>query len=191
MRDFITTYSKTKFNPIEPNQDGILIDDIAHALSLMCRANGHFAEFYSVGQHSVFCCEEAIERGYTSTVALACLLHDASEAYLADITRPVKKNLDQYLVIEDKLQSTIYEKFIGRKLNKEEEEQISSVDDAMLYNEFIHYMNMELPTKETKLVRSPKFKFQEFSEVRDRYKELFNMLMEKCNLEKEASMATE
>lgn len=183
MRDFITTYSKTKFNPINPNKEGILIDDIAHALSLMCRANGHFSEFYSVGQHSVFCCEEAIERGYTPIVALSCLLHDASEAYLADITRPVKKNLSEYLTIEDKLQSAVYEKFIGRDLDEEEQNQVSLVDDAMLYNEFIHYMNMELPTKDTKLVSSPEFKFQEFSKVRDRYKELFDILIEKCNLE--------
>ena len=57
----------------------ILIEDIAHALSLMCRANGHFKEFYSVGQHCIYCCEEAIKRGYSNTVALACLLHDASD----------------------------------------------------------------------------------------------------------------
>lgn len=189
MRNFITTYSKTKFNPIEPNKEGILIEDIAHALSLMCRANGHFSEFYSVGQHSIFCCDEAIERGYSNTVALACLLHDASEAYLADITRPVKRNLEQYLVIEENLQSNIYEKFIGRSLTEEEEEQISLVDDAMLYNEFIHYMNMELPTKDTKLLSSPKFQFQDFGKVRDRFKELFDILIKSSK--EETVMATE
>ena len=114
MEDYINTYSKINFAPLEPKCEDILIDDIAHSLSLMCRANGHFKEFYSVGQHSIYCCEEAIERGYSNTVALACLLHDASEAYLADITRPVKKNLQKYLEIEDVLQNTIYEKYIGR-----------------------------------------------------------------------------
>lgn len=110
MADYITTYSKTNFTPLEPKSEEIIITDIAHALSLMCRANGHFKEFYSVGQHCIYCCEEAIKRGYSNTVAFACLLHDASEAYLADITRPVKKNLERYLEIEEKLQDAVYEK---------------------------------------------------------------------------------
>jgi len=180
MADYITTYSKKYFAPLEPNESDILIEDIAHALSLMCRANGHFKEFYSVGQHCIYCCEEAIERGYSNTVALACLLHDASEAYLADITRPVKRNLQNYLDIEEVLQNTIYEKYIGRELTEEEKELISLVDDAMLYNEFVHYMNEELPTKDTKLLSEPKFEFIEFSKIENKYKELFNILINKC-----------
>ena len=174
MADYITTYSKIHFAPLEPKEKDISIEDIAHALSLMCRANGHFKEFYSVGQHCIYCCEEAIKRGYSNTVALACLLHDASEAYLADITRPVKRNLKNYLEIEEVLQNAIYEKYIGRELTKEEQELISLVDDAMLYNEFIHYMNEKLPTKDTNLVSKPKFEFVEFLKIENKYKELFN-----------------
>ena len=180
MADYITTYSKIHFAPLEPKEKDISIEDIAHALSLMCRANGHFKEFYSVGQHCIYCCEEAIERGYSNTVALACLLHDASEAYLADITRPVKRNLQNYLEIEEVLQNAIYEKYIGRELTKEEQELISLVDDAMLYNEFIHYMKEELPTKDTNLVSKPDFEFIEFSKVENKYRELFNTLVNKC-----------
>ena len=54
MADYMKTFSKVNFSPLLPNKDNILIDDIAHALSLMCRANGHFPEFYSVAQHSIF-----------------------------------------------------------------------------------------------------------------------------------------
>ena len=79
MSSYITTYSKLKFNPLTPKVEDISIKDISHALSLMCRANGHFPEFYSVAQHSICCCVEAMERGYGTKVALACLLHDASE----------------------------------------------------------------------------------------------------------------
>lgn len=186
MADYITTYSKIHLAPIEPEEKDILIEDIAHALSLMCRANGHFKEFYSVGQHCIYCCEEAIKRGYSNTVALACLLHDASEAYLADITRPVKRNLKNYLEIEAVLQNTIYEKYIGRELTKEEHELVSLVDDAMLYNEFIHYMNEQLPTKDTNLVSKPAFEFIEFSKVESKYKELFNILVDKCREESTA-----
>ncbi|WP_286311426.1 phosphohydrolase [Romboutsia ilealis] len=186
MADYITTYSKIHLAPIEPEEKDILIEDIAHALSLMCRANGHFKEFYSVGQHCIYCCEEAIKRGYSNTVALACLLHDASEAYLADITRPVKKNLQNYLKIEEVLQNTIYEKYIGRELTKEEEELISLVDDAMLYNEFIDYMNEKLQTKDSQFVSKPAFEFIEFSKVENKYKELFNILVNKCREENTA-----
>ena len=62
MADYITTYSKTQFSPINPKEEDILIEDIGHALSLMTRANGHFPEFYSVGQHCINCCKEAIAR---------------------------------------------------------------------------------------------------------------------------------
>jgi hypothetical protein len=59
MSDYILTYSKTKFYPLEPVKEDIKIEDIAHALSLMTRANGHFKHFYSVAQHSISCCREA------------------------------------------------------------------------------------------------------------------------------------
>ena len=49
----ITTYTGKLFDPTNPNIDGIDIVDIAHALSLLCRGNGHVKHFYSVGQHSI------------------------------------------------------------------------------------------------------------------------------------------
>lgn len=54
MSDFMTTFSKVEFTPLNPKKEDILVDDIAHALSFMTRANGHFPEFYSVGQHCIF-----------------------------------------------------------------------------------------------------------------------------------------
>ena len=92
-KDCLTTFSKVDFNTFEPEEDKIRIEDIAHALSMMTRANGHFPQFFSVGQHCIQCCHEATARNYLPQTALACLLHDGSEAYLADITRPVKKNM--------------------------------------------------------------------------------------------------
>ena len=63
MADYIRTWSKVKFTPLEPKEEDIHIGDIAHALSLMTRANGHFPEFYSVAQHCIHCYEEATARG--------------------------------------------------------------------------------------------------------------------------------
>lgn len=85
----ITTYLKKYFDPLNANINDIEIEDIAHALSLLCRANGHFEHFYSVAQHLLNCAKEAKARGYSKRVQLGCLLHDASEAYLSDVTRPV------------------------------------------------------------------------------------------------------
>lgn len=175
MSNLMTTYSNVSFNPISPDKEDILIDDIAHSLSLMTRANGHFPEFYSVAQHCIFCCEEAIKRGYSNKVALACLLHDASEAYIADITRPVKKNLITYLEMEEVLQGAIYEKYLG-ELTDEELNLVMCIDNSLLYYEFIHYKDKKLELDFTELKSKPDFKFIDFKLVEDRYKELFNQL---------------
>ena len=94
MAEYIYTFTGRKFYPLSPRAEDIEIADIAHALSLLCRANGHFSSFHSVAQHSVECCNEALQRGYSKKTALACLLHDASEAYMSDVTTPVKNKLE-------------------------------------------------------------------------------------------------
>ena len=76
----IMTHSKKMFDPLHPKTELIDIEDIAHALAMLCRANGHFKTFYSVCQHSINCMHEAVARGYSRRVQLGCLLHDASEA---------------------------------------------------------------------------------------------------------------
>ncbi len=132
----ITTYSGKKVNPLQMTSEDVDILDIAHALSFMTRANGHFQSFYSVAQHSINCALEAKQRGYSKIVQLACLLHDGSEAYLSDITRPVKPLLPKYLEIEDKLQNKIYKTYIKRDLTDEELQQVKQIDDILLVAEF-------------------------------------------------------
>lgn len=169
MSDYITTYSKIHFTPLKPKKEQIMIEDIAHSLSLMTRANGHFPEFYSVAQHCIHCYEEAVARGLSHRLRLACLLHDASEAYLADITRPVKKNLPKYLVIEKILQDAVYERFLGSKLTEEEQKIVSEVDDALLYYEFEHYMGEKLMDSEPEMKSHPVFEVVPFAEVEKKY----------------------
>lgn len=144
MSDYILTYSKIKFYPMDPVINDINIKDIAHALSLMTRANGHFKHFYSVGQHSINCYREAKERGYSKRIQLGCLLHDASESYISDLTRPVKQNLSKYFEIEERVQGLIYQKFGIGDLSKEEMDNIKDVDDALLYYEFKALMGEEI-----------------------------------------------
>ena len=57
------TYTKKMFDPLNPDTALIDVEDIAHSLSMLCRANGHFRSFYSVGQHSINCMKEAEARG--------------------------------------------------------------------------------------------------------------------------------
>lgn len=174
MSEHITTANKVHFKPLEPKKEDILIEDIAHALSLMTRANGHFPEFYSVGQHCVGCFREAAARGLSDRIQLMCLLHDASEAYIADITRPVKRELKEYLGIESRLQDAIYERFLGKLPTEEERKIISAIDDAMLFHEFYHYMGEKIVAGEPKLMTEPDFYERPFKEVEAEFLAAYN-----------------
>lgn len=106
--DWIQTFSGGKFYPLDPRPDQVKIEDIAHALSNLCRFAGHVREFYSVAQHSVlvshFCKPE---------FALWGLLHDAPEAYICDLPRPVKyhSELAAYKIVEKRLEEAIVKHF--------------------------------------------------------------------------------
>lgn len=134
----IITYTGIQMNPLQPKPEQIEIRDIAHALSLICRGGGHVKHFYSVAQHCLACAEEARVRGYSVRVQLGSLLHDGSEAYIADVTRPVKQQMPQYYEIEGPLQAVIWEKFMtdadGRPMPPDEEEKklIFAIDDQMM-----------------------------------------------------------
>lgn len=176
--DYITTYTKKHLIVTEPSLEDIAIEDIAHALSMMTRANGHFPEFYSVAQHCIHCCKEAEARGYSSRVCLACLLHDASEAYLADITRPVKKYLQQYLDFEKILQDAIYRKFMGTLPAEEELKEVALVDDTLLYYEFDHYMGEILWDRKPEIASRPVFEMVPFTQSEETYKRMVGELQE-------------
>lgn len=172
----ILTHTRIMFDPINPDAARIDIRDIAHALSMLCRANGHFPAFYSVGQHCVNCMREAEARGYSRRVQLACLLHDGSEAYLADVTRPVKKALPRYLEIEEPLQALIWEKFLGQPLTAEEYSQVFEIDDAILYREFAELMDVRLAPEEPELKSEPVLTFSGFEQSRQEFLRCFQSL---------------
>lgn len=131
----MNTYTGRVFNPLKMKIENVAIEDIAHALSMMCRGNGHLRFFYSVGLHSINCAREAQARGYQVGTVLACLLHDATEAYIADLIRPVKNQLPEYEVIENRLFEVIKEKFFLQHLEEKEWSKVWSVDHEMLANE--------------------------------------------------------
>lgn len=94
--DWIQTYTGRAYWPLDPRADEIDIEDIAHALSQICRYSGHCEYFYSVAEHS-WHVSHMVPREH----ALAGLLHDGTEAYLLDMPRPVKRFMPEYQALED------------------------------------------------------------------------------------------
>ena len=108
--DFMETFTGRKFWPMDPTPDEVHIEDIAHALSMQCRYAGHCLRFYSVAEHSVLMAWWLYRHAGPAT-ALQGLLHDASEAYLVDVPRPVKPYLTNYKAVEAKVQAVVMERF--------------------------------------------------------------------------------
>lgn len=173
----ITTYTGKLFDPLIATADEVDIADITHALHLLCRANGHFPHFYSVAQHSINCAREALARGFSERVQLGCLLHDASEAYMSDVTRPLKKLLPDYLKGEERLQNVIWSKWITPELTEEEKKQIFEIDDAIFYYEFLVLMGKRMFNEEPLLKSRSSFDFEDFEKVKNTFLNLFNSLI--------------
>lgn len=95
------------FGDMQP--EDICIEDIAHALSNSCRFAGHCDHFYSIAQHCVHVAD--ILEPFGRIVQLAGLLHDGTEAYLGDVTRPLKQLLPAYKEMENRLEEIIEQKF--------------------------------------------------------------------------------
>lgn len=128
----MNTYTGRKFDPMHIKPKNICLEDIAHALSYLCRGGGQTLIFYSVAQHCLNCAEEARARGWSDRMILACLLHDASEAYISDIIRPVKAHLSNYLEIEEMIMNVIWEKFALNDLTSEEHAMWKQIDNDIL-----------------------------------------------------------
>lgn len=126
---WIQTFSGRRFNPLHPNMGSIVIQDIAHSLSMLCRFTGHSKFFYSVAEHSVlvsYLCDPAY--------ALQGLLHDASEYALQDMSSPLKSSgkFEEYKKYEKALQTMIYKRF---GVDEVEHASVKKADLMMLATE--------------------------------------------------------
>jgi uncharacterized protein len=99
---YVSTFSGNRFYPLEPRIDVVAIEDIAHGLAYQCRFNGQTREFYSVAQHSLI-----VASLVPTDLRLAALLHDAAEAYLGDMVKPLKVLLPEFADLEDKVTAII------------------------------------------------------------------------------------
>ena len=136
---WIETFEGGRFDFDKPDESEINIKEIIVSLSRTARYNGHTAYMYTVGQHCVLM-ERALLRERPNASALLrlhVLLHDAAEAYTGDMNRPLKyrKGMEEFRVIEDMVQSTIYKQLDIPQPTPEEYEIVKEYDDRMLRTE--------------------------------------------------------
>jgi hypothetical protein len=129
-RAWIQTYTGRKFWPLAPRWEDVCIEDIAHALSNMCRYTGHSRVHYSVAQHAVL-----VSFYVPPAFAFHGLMHDASEAYLPDLASPVKRHpiMAPYRDAEERIMDAIGTAFrMSRPL---EPPEVKLADGRMLATE--------------------------------------------------------
>jgi uncharacterized protein len=139
---WIQTYTGRQFWPLDPNPEDVHIDDIAHALGNMCRFNGHCKRFYSVAEHSIGVTDVALRLPFAKQLDISAkvhyarlaLLHDATEAYLPDVTRPIKPSWPDFPVIEHRVLRAVLSA-MDVPWNDEHWEHVKYADDIMLATE--------------------------------------------------------
>lgn len=133
---WFTTYSGIKYYLTDPHPDDVKIEDIAHALSNVCRFGGHTSVHYSVAQHSILCRRMAQQMEPENYILqLHLLLHDASEAYIGDVVRPLKVSQPDYLELERRTMIVIYEALNLSFPYDYEMKTIKHIDNAVLLAE--------------------------------------------------------
>lgn len=121
------TFTGRQFFPLNPRPEDIDPVDIAHALSNLCRYNGHVRRFYSVAEHCVL-----MSRTVPAEDALWALLHDATEAYVGDMVRPLKKHMPDYCAAEERVALAISERF---GIPEQMPESVRDADNRIILDE--------------------------------------------------------
>lgn len=130
--DVVRTFTGRFVNVFNPEPYTIEIRDIAHALSNLCRFGGHTRVFYSVAQHCVQCAGLVRSR-----YKLQALLHDAAEAYLIDVPKPLKYRYPGYEEMENKVMTVIARKY---RFQYPVAAEVKDADKAMLVTEWCSLM---------------------------------------------------
>ena len=103
---YVSTFLGNRFFLTQPHIDDVAIEDIAHGLAYQCRFNGQTRAFYSVAQHSLM-----VMALVPDHLRFSALLHDAAEAYLGDMVKPLKNLFPEFSVIEARVMEIIGHRF--------------------------------------------------------------------------------
>lgn len=125
-----------RYYPLDPRADEVNISDIAHSLAKQCRWGGHPPRFYSVAEHSVL-----VSTQVPRHLALDALLHDATEAYLIDLPRPIKVHLPDYKKLEQRNWLAVAERF---GLSDDLPQCVHDADNAVLLTEANDFFGADL-----------------------------------------------
>ena len=129
---WVPTYTGKRLDPFDPQRDQIDLIDIAHALSQICRYNGHTVRHYSVAEHCV-----RVSSCVPARVCGLTLMHDAAEAYIGDMVRPIKRRpeADWYRRLDTSVTAAILHKFgLHYQLAFSTETSLLSKVDLMFVN---------------------------------------------------------
>lgn len=130
------TYTGQEINLQSPDPETIRLMDIAHALGNICRYNGQCSKFLSVAEHSINCALYIRGQDLGQRLELLALLHDAAEAYIGDMARPLRTVLPEFSLIEDRFMAAIYQALGVEPPDKWEQAQVAAADQAVLSSEF-------------------------------------------------------
>lgn len=129
----IETFTGGRFYPFDPRPAEVQLEDVAGSLAHTCRFGGHCQRFYSVAEHSLYVARELADCG--ERVQAYGLLHDAGEAYVGDIPRPVKARLGDFEAVEARIREAVWDA-VGLPAPTESEwEAVMAADDRLLAHE--------------------------------------------------------
>ena len=141
--DWMTTFTGQRYWPLDPRPEDVRLEDIAHALARLCHWNGHCREFISVAQHSVM-----VARMLPDRLRALGLLHDAHEAYVGDMIRPVHHCLSpaaagEFTALKRLSDRAIFDKF-GIEPTLGDLEAVKEADNCVLATEARDQVNSDI-----------------------------------------------
>lgn len=132
---FVETYTGERFYPFDPRPSEVRLADVAQGLANTCRFGGQCRSFYSVARHSVLVGRELAAGGHGPRVQSYGLLHDAGEAYMADLPRPVKAAFPSFERAEERVREAVLAAVELPPPRDAEWEAVTAADDRLLHYE--------------------------------------------------------
>ncbi len=136
-RGVVETYTGGQFDLLDPDPGDVRLADIAAGLAHTCRFGGQCRQYYSVAHHSLHVSRELPDD--TRLQALG-LLHDAGEAYVGDVPRPLKAEYDAFARIEAEVLAAVWSALDIDPPSDDEWERVMAADDRLLAYEAAHVL---------------------------------------------------